>query len=249
MKKLNPPMIAALGTLLIIIALGVGLYLSGVAYQSPDEIISLSDADRSPTDLQMFEQNLAIAGNVQIDNTNVKQVISSLIRPKTYTALVTNTLYYDDTFGSISCKQYVRDNASRIDYLKADGSTDYSQIYFEDICYMLTRDSFTQMPIGNFTFDSSSMLPSYETILDINDEYITGSRMYERNGQMIIEVDTNISGEIGIYRISLKNGLLYSADFSKDGKMIRKVEVSVSDEIPSQDKFILPNESTPIYEK
>lgn len=249
MKKLNPPMIAALGTLFIIIALAVGLYLSGVAYQSPDEIVSLSDADRSPTDLQMFEQNLAIAGNVQIDNTNVKQVISSLVRPQTYTALITNTLYYDDTSGNISCKQYVRDNASRVDYIKTDGSIDYSQIYFEDICYMIMGDSFTQMPVGNFTLDTSSMLPTYETILDMNDEYITGSRMYEQNGQMIIEIDTDIDKAIGIYRISLKNGLLYSADFSKDGKMIRKVEVAVTDEIPSQDKFILPNESTPIYEK
>lgn len=249
MKKLNPPMIAALGTLIIIIALALGLYLSGVAYQSPDEIVSLSDADRSPTDLQMFEQNIAIAGNVQIDNTNVKQVIASLIRPKAYTALITNTLYYDDTFGSISCKQYVRDNALRVDYLKTDSSVDYSQIYFNDICYMIIDDSVRQIPVGNFTFDSSSMIPTYETILDIKDEYITGSRMYEENGQMIIEIDTDISGAIGIYRISLKNGLLYSADFSKDGKMIRKVEISVSDEIPLQDKFILPNESTPIYQK
>lgn len=249
MKKLNPPMIAALGTLFIIIALGVGLYLSGVAYQSPDEIVSLSDADRSPTDLQMFEQNLVIAGNVQIDNSNVKQVIASLIRPENYTASITNALYYDDTFGSISCKQYVRDSASRVDYLKADGTIDYSQIYFEDICYMIIGDSFTQVPVGNFTLDSSSMLPTYETILDMSDEYITGSRMYEQNGQMIIEIDTNIAGAIGIYRISLKNGLLCSADFSKDGKMIRKVEVAITDEIPAQDKFILPNQSTPIYEK
>ncbi len=249
MKKLNPPMIAALGTLFVIIALGVWLYLSGVAYQSPDEIVSLSDADRSPTDLQMFEQNLSIASNVQIDNSNVKQVIASLVRPQTYAALITNTLYYDDTFGSICCKQYVRDNASRVDYLKADSNIDYSQIYFEDICYMIIGDSFTQMPVGNFTFDSSSMLPTYETILDLDDNYITGSRMYEQNGQMIIEIDTDINGAIGIYRISLKDGLLCSADFSKDGKMIRKVDVSVTDEIPAEDKFILPSQSTPIYQK
>lgn len=251
LKKLKPPMLAAIGALFLIIILGMSLYLSGVAYQTPDDIISLSDIEPSSTDIDMLEQNLVIAGQVKVDETNVKQLINSLKRPEKYTATISNMLYYGDVSGAISCKQSVMDNACRVDYLTQDGNIDYTQIYFDDICYTFKQksDSFRQIPMGDFTWDSTAMIPTYETILQISDEYITGSRMYQENGEILIEVDTQIGENIGIYRISLKNGLLYSADFSKSGKMTRKLEVSVSSELPKEDDFILPSQTTPIYEK
>lgn len=250
MKKFNPPMLAAVAAVAVVITLLISLYLSGVAYKVPDDIVSILD-ERLPNNEQIFEQNIKIAGEVQINNDNVKQVIKSLARPHSYKATITNTLFYDGVHGSVSCIQSVMNGAYRVDYLTNAGIVEHSQITYDGIGYAFTpySNEYNTFNVGSFSSNSDAMIPSYQTILDYPENYITGSRMYEENGQMIIEVDTQIGKKIGIYRISLKNGLLHSADFSEDGKMIRQVQIIVSDDMPSSNDFILAGQTKPVYDK
>lgn len=250
MKKLNAPMLSAIGALLLICVLSLSVYISGVAYQTPENIVAISDTDSKMIDNYMLEQNMEIAGRVDINDKNIKDIIKSLIRPDEYKAVITSTLYYDDTYGTLSCRQYVKENTYRVDYLNNNGGINYTQIYYNDYCYFFKNgaSTFNKIAKGSFSSDNDAMIPTYEDILNIDDKYIKGSRMYEENGQMLIEIDTQIDKSVGIYRISLNNGLLYSADFSENGKMTRRVEVNVEKDKPVPEDFILAGQTQPIYE-
>lgn len=249
MPKLRPPLVAAIGALLLVGALFLSLFLSTAAYRTGDDVVLPSETTAAPETGQVLGRNLEILGGVEITADNIQQVIASLERVDSYTAAVTSRLYYGDTSGTSSCRQSVRNGACRTDYLNAAGGTEYTEILYEGVYYAWRSgaDTYSRGNQGAFTADQAAMLPTYETVCALPREQITGGALVQEDGDLLLAVDTQDGGQVGVYKISTQTGLLKSAAFSQDGKMTRAVEVQITPGEPDDALFILPGESQPLY--
>ena len=93
------------------------------------------------------------------------------------------------------------------------------------------------------------MLPTYETVCDLPKEQITGGALVQEGDELLLTVDTQNGNQIGVYKVSARTGLLRSASFSENGKMTRAVDIQVSTEEPADSLFVLPGETTPVYQE
>ncbi|MGM9612375.1 MAG: hypothetical protein ACI3XZ_02620 [Butyricicoccus sp.] len=246
--KLTTPLVASMGALLLVGALFLSLFLSSAPYR-PGDVVTPSEATEISTSAEIAGRNLEIVGGVTIDAENVQRVIATLSRMESYTATVTSRLYYGETSGVRTCRQMVKNGAYRVDTLTASGAVDYTELLYEGVYYAWRSgaDTWYQGVQGDFTTDQSAMLPTYETVIDLPAEQVTGGALIEENGEQLLTVDTRDGESVGVYKVSVQTGLLRAASFSESGKMIRSVEVTLSAEEPADMLFVLPGQTVPVY--
>lgn len=251
MPKLKPPLIASIGALLLVGALFLSLFLSTAAYRTEDDVVLPSETTKAPESDAVLGQNLEILGDVQVTASNVQRVIASLSRAESYTATIVSRLYYGETSGTVTCRQTVKNGAYRTDYLDAEGTIAYTELLWNGSYYTWRNgaDTYSQGNQGAFTTDQSAMLPTYETVCDLPEEQITGGALVQEGDELLLTVDTQNGNQIGVYKVSARTGLLRSASFSENGKMTRAVDVQVSTEEPADSLFVLPGETTPVYQE
>lgn len=148
-----------------------------------------------------------------------------------------------------TCRQAVKQGAYRVDLLTASGAVETTELLYQGVCYAWRSgaETYYQGAQGDFTTDQGAMLPTYETVIGLPKEQVTGGALVEENGEQLLTVDTRDGDRVGVYRISVQTGLLRSASFSEGGKMTRAVEVAVSAEEPADSLFVLPGEMAPVY--
>ena len=83
--------------------------------------------------------------NITVDN--VQQVIASMKRPSSYSASVTNTLYWSGSWQKINATTYVRDGISVTEYKNAQGTADH-YIAIRDNLYYAWRNNGTPTTFG-----------------------------------------------------------------------------------------------------
>lgn len=251
MPKLKPPLIASIGALLLVGALFLSLFLSTAAYRTEDNVVLPSETTKAPESDAVLGQNLEILGDVQVTASNVQRVIASLSRAESYTATIVSRLYYGETSGTVTCRQTVKNGAYRTDYLDAEGTIAYTELLWNGSYYTWRNgaDTYSQGNQGAFTTDQSAMLPTYETVCDLPKEQITGGALVQEGDELLLTVDTQNGNQIGVYKVSARTGLLRSASFSVNGKMTRAVDIQVSTEEPADSLFVLPGETTPVYQE
>lgn len=249
MPKLRPPLVAAIGALLLVGALFLSFFLSTAAYRTDDEVLLPSETTKTPQTDTVLGKNLKILGDVQVTVDNVQQVIASLGRAQSYTMQVTSRLYYGETSGTTTYRQTVRQGACRTDVLSASGATLYSELLWDGMCYAWRSgsSSYTTSRQGAFVADRSASLPTYETVCELPREAITGGALVQTEQDMLLTVDTQEQDRIGVYKISAQTGLLQSASFSEDGKMVRSVECTVDTAEPEDSLFILPGMTQAVF--
>lgn len=249
MPKLKPPLVASIGALLLVGALFLSLFLSTAAYRTEDDVVLPSETTKAPEN-DVLGDNLSILSEVEITADNIQAVIASLSRAEAYTATVTSRLYYGETSGTITCRQSVKNDAIRTDYLNTNGNVLRSELLWDGTSYAWRSgaDTYSQGNQGAFTADQSAMLPTYETVCELPREQITGGALVQEGDELLLTVDTQNGSQIGVYKISAQTGLLRAASFSENGKMTRAVEVTVSTEAPADSLFVLPGETQPVYD-
>lgn len=246
--KLTTPLVASMGALLLVGALFLSLFLSSAPYR-PGDVVTPSETTETPDSEEIAGRNLEIVGSAAVDAENVQRVIASLSRADSYTATVTSRLYYGETSGVRVCRQSVKNGAYRVDTLTASGAVDYTELLYGGVCYAWRSgaDSYYQGTQGDFTTDQGAMLPTYETVIDLPAEQVTGGALIEENGEQLLTVDIRDGDSVGVYKVSVSTGLLRAASFSEGGKMTRSVEVTVSAEKPADAMFVLPGQTAPVY--
>lgn len=248
--KLKPPLIASIGALLLVGALFLSLVLSTAAYRTGDQEIMLpSEATKAPKTEENAGRNLEIVSDVKITAENIQRVIASLSRSDQYIASVTSHLYYGDDSGIVMCRQSVRNNAFRVDYLSPSGTVVHTQLLWNDSCYAWRSGSSTYYhgARGDFTADQDAMLPTYETVCNLPADQITGGSLVQEGNEMRLVVDTRDGSAAATYQISVRTGLLCAAAFSENGVTTRSLDVQLSSEEPDDSLFILPGETIPVY--
>lgn len=244
-KKLNTPMLASIGAgVLVFILFLTYLFSSGILHRRETNVVLPSGESTAPTispdTPQLTAQQVA---SIEIDAQNAKQIIASLIRPDEYSCLIQNKLLYQGGDSSLSCRQYVRDEAMRIDTLSGDAEVLSTLLRANDAVYAWDRGEtrFYKGVWGDFSGDAAAMMPSYEDVLS-DTVAITAAARQDVDSEPCIRVEFDLEGMHCVYYISASSGLLKTASFYKGGVLVRQVTVSeLQTETPDASLFVLPN--------
>lgn len=184
--------------------------------------------------------------NADITKENVQQVIASLERPDAYSASVTNTLYWDGAWNQIHAVQYVRDGVYLTEYDDASGNAERFEAVKGDAYYAWRRGGTVQYAgaAGSVSADASSMIPTYETVIEEDPANINEAGLRTVNGESCIYVTVSdaATGYSLTYWVSTVSGLLVQADYNRNGELARSVVVDNIQQIePSAALFVMPN--------
>ncbi len=181
-----------------------------------------------------------------ITKENVQQVIASLERPETYSASVTNTLYWSGAWNQIHAIQYVRDGVCLTEYYDNSGNAERYEAV-KNTSYFAWRSGGTTQyagEAGTVSADEESMIPTYETVIEEEADDIIQAGLRTVNGESCIyaTVSDVATGYSLTYWVSTVSGLLVQADYTRNGELVRSVVVdNVQQTEPSASLFVMPN--------
>lgn len=184
--------------------------------------------------------------NADITKENVQQVIASLERPDMYSASVTNTLYWNGAWNQIHAVQYVRDGICLTEYNDASGNAERFEAVKDGIYYAWRRGGTAQYSgaAGTVSADASSMIPTYETVVEEDPANINEAGLRTINGEscIYVTVSDQTTGYSLTYWVSTVSGLLVQADYNHNGELARSVVVDNIQQVePSASLFVMPN--------
>lgn len=181
--------------------------------------------------------------NITVDN--VQQVIASMKRPSSYSASVTNTLYWSGSWQKINATTYVHDGISVTEYKNAQGAADHYVAIRDNLYYAWRNGSTTQYTAstGSISADDTSMIPTYETVVSADKQTITAAGQRTVNGEACIYVTVQADNGYSLtYWVSTVSGLLIQADYTKDGDLVRSVVLeNIQSKTPDDAWFQLPD--------
>lgn len=188
--------------------------------------------------------------NITVDN--VQQVIASMKRPSSYSASVTNTLYWSGSWQKINATTYVRDGISVTEYKNAQGTADHYIAIRDNLYYAWRSGSTAQYTAstGSISADDTSMIPTYETVVSADKQSIAAAGERTVNGESCIYVTVQADNGYSLtYWVSTVSGLLIQADYTKEGDLVRSVVLdNIQSKEPDDAWFQLPD-GTNLLEK
>ena len=226
MKHPRLPMLAAIGSVLLLCMLAAGFYTSSVVYASKDTEITLPKDEAALHVAQPEEEDGVSFADITVTNDTVQAVIGSLERPAEYDLLLSNTLFLPDGSQQVlQCRRYVKNGYCKNEFLNANGTVKNTVLTGPSRYYAWEAGdaSCYEGAIGMFNGDNTGMLPTYEEVVALDKERIAGTELCNQNGEPCIAVTVSDGERKEIYYISTITGLLYQADFYKGGAIIRTV--------------------------
>lgn len=190
--------------------------------------------------------------NITVDN--VQQVIASMNRPKKYTASVTNTLYWNDSWETIYAMQYVRDGVCLTGYFDTEGNVERYQAIKGNQYYAWRNGSTVQYTgaAGVVSADDMSMIPTYETVVQEEKASILSAGERTVNGEACIYVTVSNSqtGYSLTYWVSAVSGLLIQADYNRGSELVRSVVIdNIEQDEPAEGFFVMPDGTSLLAEE
>lgn len=184
--------------------------------------------------------------NADITKENVQQVIATLERPDMYSASVTNTLYWNGAWNQIHAVQYVRDGVCLTEYDDTSGNAERFEAVKDNVYYAWRRGGTAQYSgvAGTVSADASSMIPTYETVIEEAPANISEAGLRTVNGEscIYVTVSDQATGYSLTYWVSTVSGLLVQADYNHNGELVRSVVVDNIQQVePPALLFVMPN--------
>ena len=201
------------------------LYSFGLNLFTPHPNLVLADPNAT-TSMDVSESAPGNQGGIPVEVTpqTVQLVVASLTRYESYSRTVAVNYYWGDSgVGSVSAQVWVNDGWTRTDTTLASGAVEHSIL--GDGQLWLWYDEGEQVysgPAGTMTADLMQRLPTYEDVLELDPEGITGAGYEERGGQPCIYVEFRQPELDYLYRywVSVNSGLLVAAETEKQGAVV-----------------------------
>ena len=231
--------IAVIVVLLVALAASIGLFGGN------DNPISLPDEQSSKPKATQEEQEFTLT-DADITVDNVQKVIDELERPDAYTISIENTVYWEQDWNSCQVNQYVRDDLFLTEYMNTTQEPYRYELIQGDTYYSWRsgKTKYHEGKTGSMTTDQAAMIPTYETIVDLDPESITDAGLREIEGVPCVYcvVEDKDSGYTITYSVSTVSGLLVQAQYTRKEELVRSVDVTGVDTTePDSSKFQLPD--------
>lgn len=244
-KQFSPPQLAAIGAGIFVAILFLSYLLSSGLLHTRGTGITLPEGSESTLIVSEGSHLLAeqTIDQIDINASNVQQVIASLKRPEAYSCSIVNTIYYTGGSSSLSCRRYARDGLLRTDILDSNKAVQSTLVRDGDTIYAWDRgdSSAYQGKQGDFSDDAAAMLPTYEDVLAYDIEIRSASRQ-DVDYEPCIRVECEQDGYSCVYYVSASSGLLKTASFYSGDTLTRQVTIQdLHTDAPDKSLFALPN--------
>lgn len=183
-------------------------------------------ADPNMTASQDIGGNMGDVGGIVVEVTpqTVQSAVASMERYESYSRTVTVEYREGEaSLGTVTSQVWADSGWVKVDTVLASGMTEHSIV--GDGQLWLWYDEGGQVytgPAADMTADLMQRLPTYEDVLLLDGDSITGAGYEERSGQPCIYVEAEFSG-LGYrerYWISVVSGLLVAAETEKEGVLV-----------------------------
>lgn len=240
--------IAVIVVLLIVVAAAIGLF--GGSSQS----IALPSGSGESGPATVEEEQEFTLTDADVTLENVQQVIEDLKRPDSYSASIDNTVYWSEDWSTCQVNQYVRDGYYLTEFYNTKQDVDRYEMIVDDTYYSwrVGNKKYYTARTGTVTADQTSMIPTYETIVDADPDEIADAGIKTIGGAPCIfcEMKDEASGYTITYYVSTVSGLLARAEYTRDGQLVRSVAMTSLDQSEPDSKiFELPDGSNPLTEQ
>lgn len=183
---------------------------------------------------------------VEVTPETVQNVIATLTRYRSYSrAIQVEYLRGGAVVGTLSATVAADNGWTRVDLTSASGVE--HTIIGNGVCYRWYDDDpdHVQLHAGEASDDLAQRIPTYENVLELEQERITAAGYESRGGVACVYVET-VEDELGYqerYWVSVESGLLVSAETVKDGEVVYRM-AAYQVESPLADpegQFMLPD--------
>lgn len=203
-----------LGVILVLIS-GF-LYFSSAKFIVPPEIHLPSENISEKQKIEYTNQQ--ITEDIVIDENNYKDIIQKLSRPLEYNMSVISEIHaFDEKKSQITTVTVTLDKTlvsrDNIVYLIRDNIVD-----------IIRSDQIISFDQGEFSVDEIIGIPSYELILNFDNDVLVTKNIYNEEQALKIESVTDFQTEI--YTVSLVTGMLMHYEVFQDNILVREVSIS-----------------------
>ena len=191
--------------------------------QTPDLVLADPDADRSvdPSGEQSGGQGGLM---VEVSTRTVQSLIASLTRYESYSRSIT-VEYYDagQSVGTASAQVWANGGWTRTDLTLSSGRVEHTIVGDGQLWLWYDQENTVYSgPSEDLSADLLQRLPTYEAVLELDQDSITSAGYVERDGLPCVFVEA-VMPELNYverYWISETSGLLMAAETEKDGALI-----------------------------
>lgn len=188
-------------------------------------------------------------GLVQVDVTpqTVQNVIATLSRPESYYREVTvEDFWGDGESGTTVAKVWVDAGWTRTEVTWPGGTVRNSIVGEEQVWFWYGNDrSALTAPADEYSADlEGQRIPTYETVLALEQESISAASYEEKGGLSCIYVETTADDEMYVerYWVSIDSGLLVCAETEQAGVLVYRMSAyTVEQPVPADTTFALPD--------
>ena len=245
MEKNKKMVLAMMITAVILIAVfssfGLNLFRGG----TPE--VTLPTASPAASEQPGSETDPGISGVlVEVTPQTVQNVIATLSRPESYYREVTTESFWgEESSASVVSKVWVDNGFTRTTSTFPDASLEHT-IVGEGKRYRWYNNDLDWFETSADENDADLMqrIPTYEDILKLDPETITGTGYEEKGGTacIYVEVEQSELGYLERYWISVERGLLVAAETLKGERLVLRVSAySVEIPVRSGAVFTLPD--------
>ncbi|MEA4921271.1 MAG: hypothetical protein VB078_10190 [Clostridiaceae bacterium] len=209
-------------------------------------VLPKDNSDNPVIDSDTYSSNLELLKGVDIGKDNIKRLIAAMHRPDKYHISVSSTVYHSEGQKTYAVDGYVDGSRSKTVIFGDSGKIEQNCILAGDSVYIWSQGSKTYYhgKAGSFTDDDYSYIPTYEKILQLEDENILSAdfSLYNDVYCLFAETTDPATGYRNLYYISVENGLLVGAQ-SFDGDTLAYALSAEILEFPSDEAsiFTLPD--------
>lgn len=232
----------------IIVLMGVAMFASFgrslFALNTPQVALpSSSSGPWSGSGSEHPEQNYQ---RVEVTTQTVTGVVATLARPASYYRELTVETFWSGGSSNAQVQVWVDGGWSHSSQALPSGAVRHDLTGEEELYYWYEgSQQYRTAPSDERSSDLAQHIPTYETVLELDPQEITGAG-YETRGDLpciFVEVRRGPSQQLQRFWISVDNGLLVSAESEEGGVLIYRMTAysPVQSPCPGDASFALPD--------
>lgn len=228
-----------------IILLAVGYSFGLNFFRSTPEIV-VADTRTSPG----VSAGPDASGNgdgipVEVTRETVRNIIAGMERYRSYSRTLSIRYYWENGSGAVTVQVMADGGWTRCDAVLASGLVEHSILGDGHLWYWYDdKTDYLRVPAEEGQTDLLQYIPTYETVLALDDSGILDAGYEEKNGEACIYVEARgqLEQYVERYWVSVTSGLLWAAETEKNGALVYSMSSGgVVSPLTGETAFLLPD--------
>lgn len=219
---------------------GQGLF----ALKTPQVVLPETDASHSDSSGAGEDQSYQ---RVEVTPATVQSVIATLARTDSYYRELTVERFWGEDGSAVSTVQVWTDGGwTKVRRNAGSGAIRWDLVGPEEAWLWYDNSKkYVSLPADELSADLAQLVPTYETVLDLDPASITAAGYEDRGGLPCVYVQARgeLPGYVLRYWVNIQSGLLISAETEVDGVLVCRMTAytAIQSPCPNTAQFALPD--------